>query len=81
MDPGISRRGLLAGASCAAVAFVTPEDGMFMFEQSSNLLKFGTQKAEAPIGVNDIPKILKWDWNAANAQRDSVTERWNRVMR
>lgn len=104
----------------APVAFVAPEEGMFMFEQSFNLLKFGPQKdaackyldyvlrpdiqarmvtefyttpvnvkvevpaalkAEVPIGVNDIPKILKWDWNAANAQRDSVTERWNRVMR
>ncbi|MBM3571740.1 MAG: extracellular solute-binding protein [Alphaproteobacteria bacterium] len=104
----------------APVAFAAPSEGMFMFEQSFNLLKNGTNKDAAyryldyvlsediqkravneffitpvnvnvaippelkdvlPIGVNDIDKILKWDWAAANAQRDVVTERWNRVMR
>ncbi len=102
------------------VAFVAPTEGMFMFEQSFNLLKNGPNKdgackyldyilsedvqkrcvsefyvtpvnvnvaipddlkATLPIGVNDIGKILKWDWAAANAQRDVVTERWNRTMR
>jgi putative spermidine/putrescine transport system substrate-binding protein len=38
-------------------------------------------KDKMPIGPNDIGKILQWDWAAANAQRDQVTERWNRVMR
>ena len=104
----------------APIEFVAPAEGMFMFEQSFNLLKHGTQKDEAckyldyilsedvqkksvseffitpanvnvaippelkdvlPIGVNDIGKILKWDWAGANAQRDTVTERWNRAMR
>ncbi|MBM3568320.1 MAG: extracellular solute-binding protein [Alphaproteobacteria bacterium] len=104
----------------APVEFVAPEEGMFMFEQSFNLLKHGgnreaackyfnyvlrpdiqaqcvseffltpvNRKVQVPealrkevtIGVADIPKILKWDWQAANAQRDTVTERWNRVMR
>lgn len=104
----------------APVAFAAPAEGMFMFEQSFNLLKNGPSKDAAckyldymlsvevqrravaeffvtsanvnvtipddlksvlPIGVNDIGKILKWDWAAANAQRDTVTERWNRLMR
>jgi putative spermidine/putrescine transport system substrate-binding protein len=104
----------------APIAFVAPAEGMFMFEQSFNLLKHGTNKdaacryldfilrpdvqarcvseffitpvnvkvaipealrAEVPIGVNDIGKILKWDWAGANARRDVVSERWNRVMR
>jgi putative spermidine/putrescine transport system substrate-binding protein len=104
----------------APVAFAAPAEGMFMFEQSFNLLKHGQSKDAAckyldymlsaevqrravaeffitpanvnvaipddlksvlPIGVNDIGKILKWDWAAANAQRDTVTERWNRTMR
>jgi hypothetical protein len=34
-----------------------------------------------PIGPNDLGKILQWDWAAANAVRDQVSERWNRVMR
>ena len=38
-------------------------------------------KDKMPIGANDISKILQWDWVAANAVRDQVTERWNRVMR
>lgn len=106
--------------SGAPLAFVAPEEGMFMFEQSFNLLKNGPDregackylnfmlstavqercvseffitpvntkvqvpaalKAEVPIGVEDIPRILKWDWAGANAQRDAVTERWTRVMR
>ncbi len=104
----------------APLEFVAPTEGMFMFEQSFNLLKHGPQKDEAckyfdymlseriqklsveeffitpvntkvaipdslkdkmPIGANDLGKILQWDWAAANAVRDQVTERWNRVMR
>ncbi|MBM3522920.1 MAG: ABC transporter substrate-binding protein [Alphaproteobacteria bacterium] len=38
-------------------------------------------KGKLTIGANDINKILQWDWAAANAQRDVVTERWNRLMR
>ncbi len=104
----------------APIEFAAPTEGMFMFEQSFNLLKHTTQTdaacaylnyvldpvvqstfvesfyvtpvntkvivppalvKEVPIGVNDIGKILRWDWAAANASRDTVTERWNRVMR
>jgi putative spermidine/putrescine transport system substrate-binding protein len=104
----------------APLEFVAPTEGMFMFEQSFNLLKNGPNKDGAckyfdymlsepiqkrsleeffvtpvntkvtipdalkdkmPIGPNDIGKILQWDWAAANAVRDQVTERWNRVMR
>lgn len=104
----------------APIEFVAPTEGMFMFEQSFNLLRAGGNRdaackyldfmlrpdvqlrcvseffitpvntkvvvpealqREVPIGVNDIGKILKWDWAAANARRDVVTERWNRVMR
>jgi len=104
----------------APIEFVPPAEGMFMFEQSFNLLRHGTNREaackyldfmlrpdvqlrcvseffitpvntrvqvpealsrEVSIGVNDIGKILKWDWAAANAQRDVVTERWNRAMR
>jgi putative spermidine/putrescine transport system substrate-binding protein len=104
----------------APIEFVAPTEGMFMFEQSFNLLKNSNNregacrylnfilrpdvqercvseffitpanvkvqipaalKAEVPIGVEDIPKILKWDWAAANAARDTVTERWTRTMR
>lgn len=104
----------------APLEFVAPTEGMFMFEQSFNLLKHGAKpeaackyldfmlrpdvqarcvseffitpvnvkvqvpaelRREVPIGVNDIGRILKWDWAAANAQRDVVTERWNRLMR
>jgi putative spermidine/putrescine transport system substrate-binding protein len=104
----------------APVEFVAPSEGMFMFEQSFNLLKHGPNKDGAckyfdyvlseriqklsveeffitpvntkvaipdalkdkmPIGPSDLGKILQWDWAAANAVRDQVTERWNRVMR
>ena len=105
----------------APLDFVAPTEGMFMFEQSFNLLKNGGPTKDAackyfdymlsepiqkrsveeffitpvntkvaipdnlkdkmPIGPNDIGKILQWDWAAANAVRDQVTERWNRVMR
>lgn len=105
----------------APLDFVAPTEGMFMFEQSFNLLKNGGPTKDAackyfdymlsepiqkrsveeffitpvntkvaipdnlknkmPIGANDIGKILQWDWAAANAVRDQVTERWNRVMR
>jgi len=104
----------------APLEFVAPSEGMFMFEQSFNLLKNSADKdaackyldyvlseesqkqivaefyqtpvnvnvaipdnlkAELTVGVNDISKIIKFDWAGANAQRDKVTERWNRVMR
>jgi putative spermidine/putrescine transport system substrate-binding protein len=33
-----------------------------------------------PVTVADIGKVLQFDWLAANAQRDKVTEQWNRMM-
>jgi putative spermidine/putrescine transport system substrate-binding protein len=36
---------------------------------------------EQPLGVADLDKIVSFDWIQANAQREAVTERWNRVTR
>lgn len=36
---------------------------------------------EQPMGVNDLDKIVAFDWVAANKRRDGVTEGWNRVTR
>ena len=34
-----------------------------------------------PVGVDDLDKIVTFDWVAANKIRDSVIERWNRMTR
>lgn len=60
-------------ARCVSEFFITPVNTKVQIPEAL--------QREVPIGVNDIGKILKWDWAAANAQRDVVTERWNRVMR
>jgi putative spermidine/putrescine transport system substrate-binding protein len=36
---------------------------------------------EQPLGVNDLDRIVSFDWVAANAEREAVTERWNRITR
>jgi putative spermidine/putrescine transport system substrate-binding protein len=36
---------------------------------------------EQPLSVDQLDKIVAFDWMAANKLRDSVTERWNRVTR
>jgi putative spermidine/putrescine transport system substrate-binding protein len=103
----------------APVDFAIPREGMFMFDQTLSLLKFGSNKDAAceylnfllseemqlklatefflvpvntsvklpaalakqfPVNVADIGKVLQFDWVAANAQRDKVTEQWNRMM-
>ncbi len=102
------------------IEFAAPAEGMFMFEQSFNILKNGPGKdaaykyldylistetqtqlvneffitpvnrevaipealrSELLIGVNDLDRIMRWDWTAFNAQRDQVIDRWNRTMR
>jgi putative spermidine/putrescine transport system substrate-binding protein len=102
------------------VAWAAPSEGMFMFDQTFNLLKHGPNKdaacefldymlsedvqiklalefhgvpvnrdvklpasfvEEQPLGVNDLEKIVAFDWVAANKLRDTVTEQWNRVTR
>jgi putative spermidine/putrescine transport system substrate-binding protein len=38
-------------------------------------------KDQQPLGVDDLDKIVAFDWVAANKVRDQVIERWNRVTR
>jgi putative spermidine/putrescine transport system substrate-binding protein len=36
---------------------------------------------DQPLRVDDLDKIVTFDWVAANQLRDAVTERWNRITR
>jgi len=36
---------------------------------------------QQPLTVDDLDKIVAFDWVAANKARDSVIERWNRMTR
>jgi putative spermidine/putrescine transport system substrate-binding protein len=36
---------------------------------------------QQPLGVNDLDKIVAFDWVAANEVKASVIERWNRMTR
>src|SRR5262249_5564240 len=99
------------------VGWAAPSEGMFMFDQTFSLLKYGPNKDAAcafldymlseaaqsklaiefsgvpvnrnvrlppdqqPLGVDDLDKIVAFDWVAANKARDSIIERWNRMTR
>ncbi|MBJ3778866.1 ABC transporter substrate-binding protein [Acuticoccus mangrovi] len=104
----------------APVSFVVPSEGMFMFDQTLDLLKNGPNKdgaceyinymlsepiqaklakeffyvpvntqvklppdlaSQFPITINDVDKLIQFDWIAANEKRGAVTESWNRMMR
>lgn len=102
------------------VAFVAPEEGMFMFDQTFDLLKAAPNEDAACAFLNhvlseetqvklaeefsnipvntktvlpedlqkslmftadDLDKIVSFNWIEANKVRDTVTERWNRMVR
>lgn len=102
------------------VAFVAPEEGMYMFDQTFSLLRAAPNEDAACAFLNyvlsaevqvklaeqfffipvntetvlpealakrlmltadDLDKIVTFDWIGANAVRDQVTERWNRMVR
>lgn len=104
----------------APIGFVVPQEGMFAFDQTLNLLAHGPNKDAAckyldfllsedvqqklveeffyvptnvnvklpaslakqfPITIDDVDKLLKFDWVAANGQRDKAIESWNRLTR
>jgi len=99
------------------VAWAAPSEGMFMFDQTFNVLKHGPNKAaayafldymlsedvqsklarefsgvpvnknvrlppeEQPVGVDDLDRIVAFDWIEANKIKGQVVERWNRMTR
>jgi len=36
---------------------------------------------QQPLTVDDLDKIVAFDWVAANGAKDTVIERWNRMTR
>jgi len=73
------------GAGCAFLDYMLSEDvqaklaGEFSGVPVNRNVKLPPD--QQPLTVEDLDKIVAFDWVAANKVRDSVIERWNRMTR
>jgi putative spermidine/putrescine transport system substrate-binding protein len=75
-------------AACAFLDYMLSEEVQTMLAQefqsvpvNRNVKLPPAVADEQPMSVNDLDKIVAFDWVTANNLKASATERWNRVTR